>query len=232
MELSLVLSIISNIRLQVYLLQQGKKVHKKKTSCKRGEKSPTFNEAMIFNVPAHALQVKSTIDFIIVYINYQNINKSFLFSLPDYSIETDCCRNNRPTDKFKIRIDWSCYHRLHRHRKVSITLATNVSITETSSCHVASSQKINPIMLRIEGIMSLFTFSEDYLRHLKLIFSKSLYRSLLYSQTFLVFPFCLVFWEFIKVNIDLSAVSSGEQYLRWNNISKDIAILLLEVYKH
>ncbi|XP_015116872.1 uncharacterized protein LOC107041029 [Diachasma alloeum] len=41
---------------KVYLLQQGKKVHKKKTSCKRGEKSPTFNEAMIFNVPAHALQ--------------------------------------------------------------------------------------------------------------------------------------------------------------------------------
>lgn len=32
-------------------------MHKKKTSVKKGEKSPIFNEAIIFNVPAHALQV-------------------------------------------------------------------------------------------------------------------------------------------------------------------------------
>lgn len=42
---------------KVYLLQQGKKLHKKKTSVKKGEKSPIFNEAIIFNVSAHALQV-------------------------------------------------------------------------------------------------------------------------------------------------------------------------------
>ncbi|XP_029055887.1 uncharacterized protein LOC114882891 [Osmia bicornis bicornis] len=41
---------------KVYLLQQGKKIHKKKTSVKRGEKSPIFNEAIIFNVPTHILQ--------------------------------------------------------------------------------------------------------------------------------------------------------------------------------
>ncbi|XP_044018276.1 uncharacterized protein LOC122859021 isoform X2 [Aphidius gifuensis] len=41
---------------KVYLLQQGKKMHKKKTSTKKNEKSPTFNEAMIFNIPAHSLQ--------------------------------------------------------------------------------------------------------------------------------------------------------------------------------
>ncbi|XP_063231914.1 synaptotagmin-12 [Bacillus rossius redtenbacheri] len=41
---------------KVYLLQHGKKVHKKKTSMKRGETSLIFNEAMIFSVPAHALQ--------------------------------------------------------------------------------------------------------------------------------------------------------------------------------
>lgn len=39
------------------MLQQGKKMHKKKTSVKKGEKSPIFNEAIIFSVPAHALQV-------------------------------------------------------------------------------------------------------------------------------------------------------------------------------
>ncbi|KAG5311471.1 SYT12 protein, partial [Acromyrmex insinuator] len=41
---------------KVYLLQQGKKMHKKRTSVKKGEKSPIFNEAIIFNVPAHTLQ--------------------------------------------------------------------------------------------------------------------------------------------------------------------------------
>ncbi|XP_047111990.1 synaptotagmin-12-like, partial [Schistocerca piceifrons] len=41
---------------KVYLLQHGKKVHKKKTTTKRGERCPIFNEAMIFSVPAHALQ--------------------------------------------------------------------------------------------------------------------------------------------------------------------------------
>ncbi|XP_043486029.1 uncharacterized protein LOC122513677 isoform X1 [Polistes fuscatus] len=41
---------------KVYLLQQGKKLHKKKTSVKKGEKSPIFNEAIIFSVPPHALQ--------------------------------------------------------------------------------------------------------------------------------------------------------------------------------
>ncbi|KAJ9584229.1 hypothetical protein L9F63_021434 [Diploptera punctata] len=44
------------IFIKVYLLQHGKKVHKKKTSSKKGEKSPIFNEAMIFSVPAHSLQ--------------------------------------------------------------------------------------------------------------------------------------------------------------------------------
>ncbi|XP_018397480.1 PREDICTED: uncharacterized protein LOC108775565 [Cyphomyrmex costatus] len=41
---------------KVYLLQQGKKMHKKRTSIKKGEKSPIFNEAIIFSVSAHALQ--------------------------------------------------------------------------------------------------------------------------------------------------------------------------------
>lgn len=43
--------------LKVYLLQKGKKVSKKKSSTKRGEKNPIFNEAILFSVPAHALQV-------------------------------------------------------------------------------------------------------------------------------------------------------------------------------
>ncbi|PBC34648.1 Synaptotagmin-12 [Apis cerana cerana] len=41
---------------KVYLLQQGKKIHKKKTSVKKGEESPIFNEAIIFNVPSHIMQ--------------------------------------------------------------------------------------------------------------------------------------------------------------------------------
>ncbi|KAK6617946.1 hypothetical protein RUM44_002388 [Polyplax serrata] len=41
---------------KVYLLKQGKKIYKKKTSVKKRERSPIFNEAMIFNVPAASLQ--------------------------------------------------------------------------------------------------------------------------------------------------------------------------------
>nr|KAG5704862.1 hypothetical protein BaRGS_001333 [Batillaria attramentaria] len=40
---------------KVYLLQNGKKISKKKTSVKRGERNPIYNEAMIFSVPSAAL---------------------------------------------------------------------------------------------------------------------------------------------------------------------------------
>ncbi|XP_076445564.1 synaptotagmin-12-like [Babylonia areolata] len=40
---------------KVYLLQNGKKISKKKTTVKRGERNPIYNEAMIFSVPAQAL---------------------------------------------------------------------------------------------------------------------------------------------------------------------------------
>ncbi|XP_074041322.1 synaptotagmin 12 isoform X2 [Leptinotarsa decemlineata] len=40
---------------KVYLMQQNKKINKKKTSVKKGDKCPIFNEAMMFSVPAHTL---------------------------------------------------------------------------------------------------------------------------------------------------------------------------------
>ncbi|KAJ8314457.1 hypothetical protein KUTeg_006607 [Tegillarca granosa] len=40
---------------KVYLMQNSKKISKKKTTVKRGERHPIFNEAMIFSVPATAL---------------------------------------------------------------------------------------------------------------------------------------------------------------------------------
>lgn len=42
-------------------MQQSKKIHKKKTSTKKAERSPIFNEAMMFSVPAHTLPVKTVI---------------------------------------------------------------------------------------------------------------------------------------------------------------------------
>ncbi|CAM2115337.1 unnamed protein product [Caretta caretta] len=41
---------------KVYLLQDGRKISKKKTAVKRDETNPVFNEAMIFSVPAIVLQ--------------------------------------------------------------------------------------------------------------------------------------------------------------------------------
>lgn len=43
---------------KVYLLQDGKKISKKKTSTKRDDTNPIFNEAMIFSVPSNVLQVR------------------------------------------------------------------------------------------------------------------------------------------------------------------------------
>ncbi|XP_013416638.1 synaptotagmin-12 [Lingula anatina] len=40
---------------KVYLLQNGKKMKKKKTTVKKDEKNPIFNEAMIFSVPSSTL---------------------------------------------------------------------------------------------------------------------------------------------------------------------------------
>ncbi|XP_063970110.1 synaptotagmin-12-like [Lytechinus pictus] len=41
---------------KVYLLQNGKKLSKKKTSMKRSETCPIFNEAMMFSVPSNILE--------------------------------------------------------------------------------------------------------------------------------------------------------------------------------
>lgn len=43
---------------KVYLLQEGRKMSKKRTAVKRDDPNPVFNEAMIFSVPAIALQVR------------------------------------------------------------------------------------------------------------------------------------------------------------------------------
>ncbi|KAL1509134.1 hypothetical protein ABEB36_003921 [Hypothenemus hampei] len=45
----------TEVFVKVYLMQQNKKINKKKTSTKKGERSPIFNEAMMFSVPAHTL---------------------------------------------------------------------------------------------------------------------------------------------------------------------------------
>ncbi|GFT62071.1 synaptotagmin-12 [Trichonephila clavipes] len=44
---------------KVYLLQNGNKFAKKKTSVKKNERDPNFNEAMIFSVPSNALQQRN-----------------------------------------------------------------------------------------------------------------------------------------------------------------------------
>ena len=48
---------LSDPFVKVYLLQDGRKISKKKTSTKRDDTNPIFNEAMIFSVPSLVLQV-------------------------------------------------------------------------------------------------------------------------------------------------------------------------------
>lgn len=46
---------------KVYLLQDGRKMSKKRTAVKRDDPNPVFNEAMIFSVPAIVLQVRGNV---------------------------------------------------------------------------------------------------------------------------------------------------------------------------
>lgn len=55
---------MSRFFFQVYLQKDDKKVSKKKTSVKRADSCPIFNEAMIFSVPPYmlsAIQVRLTV---------------------------------------------------------------------------------------------------------------------------------------------------------------------------
>ncbi|CAO1390127.1 unnamed protein product [Diamesa tonsa] len=55
---------LENVFVKVYLLKKDKKVSKKRTSTKRGEYNPTYNEAMLFSVPPYMLnsiQVRLTV---------------------------------------------------------------------------------------------------------------------------------------------------------------------------
>jgi len=48
---------VAEICFKVYQLRNGSRTTKKKTSCKRDDNNPTFNEAMIFSVPQSMLEV-------------------------------------------------------------------------------------------------------------------------------------------------------------------------------
>lgn len=53
-----------NIFVKIYLLKSNKKVSKKKTLMKRNERSPIYNESMIFSVPPYMLnsiQIRLTV---------------------------------------------------------------------------------------------------------------------------------------------------------------------------
>lgn len=55
---------VANVIVKVYLLKDGKKVSKKKTTIKRMETSPIYNESMIFSVPPYMLgsiQIRLTV---------------------------------------------------------------------------------------------------------------------------------------------------------------------------
>lgn len=60
---------VANVLVKVYLLKDGKKVSKKKTTIKRMESSPIYNESMIFSVPPYMLgsiQIRLTVAQLIV----------------------------------------------------------------------------------------------------------------------------------------------------------------------
>jgi len=49
--------LVAEVSFKVYQSRDGCRVAKKKTSSKRDDNNPTFNEAMIFSIPQHMLEV-------------------------------------------------------------------------------------------------------------------------------------------------------------------------------
>jgi len=49
--------LVAAVSFKVYQSRDGCRVAKKKTSSKRDDNNPTFNEAMIFSIPQHMLEV-------------------------------------------------------------------------------------------------------------------------------------------------------------------------------
>ncbi|XP_062548471.1 uncharacterized protein LOC134213436 [Armigeres subalbatus] len=97
-----------SIFVKVYLLKNDKKVSKKKTSVKRGERSPIYNEAIIFSVPPYMLnsiQIRLSVVQMTnrdgTSTNIINNNSNNLINLYDNSTNSSSCSslNRKPSIK-------------------------------------------------------------------------------------------------------------------------------------
>ncbi|XP_055615637.1 uncharacterized protein LOC129761854 [Toxorhynchites rutilus septentrionalis] len=79
------------IFVKVYLLKNDKKVSKKKTSVKRGERSPIYNEAVIFSVPPYML---NTIQIRCSVVQMTNRETTFAASSSNSSINNNTSGNS------------------------------------------------------------------------------------------------------------------------------------------
>jgi hypothetical protein len=61
---------------KVYLLCEGKRIKKKKTTVKRATLCPVYNEALVFDVPAENIEDVSLIVKVIDYDRYRNYSPS------------------------------------------------------------------------------------------------------------------------------------------------------------
>lgn len=139
---------------KVYLLQQGKKIHKKKTSVKKGEESPIFNEAIIFNVPTHTLQVWIILNYqtlLCVYHGECRIPTGSFHLIPEHTDKTNCSGSKQWSGrKFEAILRWAYNRRTHVGRKSVRSLETNVGCSKASCRHVASAQKMKGTWTNVE----------------------------------------------------------------------------------
>lgn len=88
---SLLLLLLSDPFVKVYLLQDGRKISKKKTSTKRDDTNPIFNEAMIFSVPSIVLQVGHSVLRVFVCVLFYVCLKQ--------TLNNNCKRASSSTDR-------------------------------------------------------------------------------------------------------------------------------------
>lgn len=87
-----------NITFQVYLLKNDKKVSKKRTSIKRSDSSPIYNESMMFSVPPYmlkAIQIRLTVVSVTDSINSNENSNTITIAKPIGHVIVGCATTDK-----------------------------------------------------------------------------------------------------------------------------------------
>lgn len=98
--------------MKVYLLCEGKRIKKKKTTVKKATLSPVYNEALVFDVPAENVEDVSLIVKVIDYDRYGMYFRLHFFGLGSAVVKLD----------FSLTSIHCTYRPVYSHRSKTVRL--------------------------------------------------------------------------------------------------------------